>query len=74
MDRIWYVGNDINDINVIKICGRSFCPSDSHPLVKDLVTNILDKRGGEAIARELVESMLGINVFEVLYGDKGVIQ
>ena len=67
LDGIWYVGNDVNDINVIKACGKSFCPSDSHPLVKELVNIILSKKGGDGVVRELVESTLGINVYKILY-------
>ena len=67
LDRIWYIGNDINDIKVIKACGKSFCPSDAHPLVKDNVNTVLANKGGDAIARELVEVIIKINIYEVLY-------
>ena len=33
-EEIIYVGNDINDLGAISYCGLSFCPSDSHELVK----------------------------------------
>ena len=67
LDNIWYVGNDVNDINVIKACGKSFCPSDSHYLVRELVDVILLKKGGDGVIRELVETILGINIYEILY-------
>ena len=34
LGRILYVGNDLNDFNVMKICGYSVCPIDSHIKIK----------------------------------------
>lgn len=67
LDNIWYVGNDVNDINVIKGCGKSFCPSDLHYLVKEFVDVILSKKDGDGVIRELVETILSINIYEILY-------
>ena len=67
MERILFVGNDINDLNVIEACGFSFCPSDAHPMVKQIAGGVLSQRGGDAIAREIVEKILGIDIYKVLY-------
>ena len=34
LSRILYVGNDLNDLHVMKICGYSACPIDSHIKIK----------------------------------------
>ena len=66
-DDIWYVGNDVNDINVIKASGKSFYLSDTNYLVKELVDVILSKKGGDGVIRELVETIMSINIYEILY-------
>ena len=62
----WYVGNDVNDINVIKASGKSFCYQINY-LVKELVDVILSKKGGDGVIRELVETIMSINIYEILY-------
>lgn len=57
---VLYVGNDLNDVGVMKIVGTSACPSDSHPMVKKISTIKLKKKGGDGAVRELVELHLGI--------------
>ena len=34
LSRILYVGNDLNDFDVMKTCGYSACPIDSHIKIK----------------------------------------
>ena len=67
MERILFVGNDINDLDVMKACGFSLCPSDAHPMVKQNADGVLSQKGGDAIAREIVEQILGIDIYRVLY-------
>jgi len=64
-----YVGNDVNDLNSLKLFGHSFCPNDSHELVKKNVDIILKTNGGNGVVRELLEEHLIINCYEVLYGE-----
>jgi len=68
--RLFYVGNDINDFLAMKICGHSACPSDSHPMIKELSEIILENKGGQGIVRELLEKVLKIDLFKVLYLEK----
>ena len=69
MDCVLYVGNDLNDYNVIKACGFSVCPADSHPAIKDIVDVVLKTPGGMGVARELLEEVLYINFIEILYNN-----
>ena len=57
LSRIAFIGNDINDIPGMRLCGHRICPSDSHPLVKDISTLILQSRGGDGVLREFAEYM-----------------
>jgi len=54
-DKIAYVGNDINDLYAMQFCGIKFCPSDAHQKIIDISDVVLDSKGGEGIARELLD-------------------
>lgn len=58
LETIAYIGNDINDLSAMKLCGCRVCPSDAHPKVKAISTTILRSRGGEGVIREYVERLL----------------
>ena len=53
-----YFGNDLNDYAAMKSCRYSFAPSDAHPLIKKIATNVLDARGGEGFVRNALECIL----------------
>lgn len=56
-----FVGNDINDLPAIRLCGFSACPSDAHPSVKAAVTHVLETPGGQGVTREIIEKILAID-------------
>ncbi len=60
-DEIAYIGDDINDIELLKSVQLSFCPADAVYEVKNNVNYILDKRGGEGVFREAVEFLMRNN-------------
>ena len=53
-----YVGDDINDLNVIDQVGVSACPCDAVAEVKRRVDIVLAKRGGDGCIREFIENQL----------------
>ena len=67
IDKVLFIGNDLNDLRVMEICGYSACPSDSHRKIKEISNYILKKKGGEGIVREVIESILQIDTSSVLY-------
>ena len=67
LGRILYVGNDLNDFNVMKICGYSVCPIDSHIKIKELSNIVLNTRGGEGVVRELLEEIFNLDFIKILY-------
>ena len=71
LERLLYVGNDLNDYHAIQKCGFSACPSDSHKRIKDIVTFNLKTKGGMGIVREILEDILNIDMIEALYEKKG---
>ena len=66
LKKIIYIGNDINDLKAMKLCGHTFCPYDSHPSIKKIVTKSLKTKGGEGVVRELIENVLNINIVKIL--------
>jgi len=53
LQNVAYVGNDINDREVINCVGYSFCPADAHESIKEIVDCVLKKCGGNGVIREL---------------------
>ena len=56
---VWYIGNDVNDLEAIKRSSVSLCPSDATKLVKMTVNFILKTKGGYGILSELVSILEG---------------
>lgn len=54
-----YIGDDINDIKLLKAVGISATPSSSPSYVKNISNYICSKKGGEGAFREFVEFILG---------------
>jgi N-acylneuraminate cytidylyltransferase len=61
LDRVMFVGNDLNDLEVMGIVGWPVCPSDAHPRVRRLSRTILRSAGGAGVAREIAERLLGLD-------------
>ena len=70
LKNILYVGNDLNDYHVMKICGYTACPSDSHKKIKSISDIVLELKGGEGIVRELLEDVFDLDFIKILYSKK----
>ena len=64
LDEVLYVGNDINDYEVMTHCGLKFCPSDSHPTIKN-IAETLNVKGGDGVVREILENHFNLNMVEI---------
>ncbi len=58
LENVAIIGDDINDLEIIKNVGFSACPSDAMDVVKTNVDVILSKKGGEGCVREFIDSYL----------------
>jgi YrbI family 3-deoxy-D-manno-octulosonate 8-phosphate phosphatase len=47
------VGNDVNDLDAMRLCGCSCCPKDAEPEILRVVDLVIQRRGGEGVIREL---------------------
>lgn len=56
-----YIGDDINDIEVLKAVGIAGVPASAPEYIKELSTVTLSKKGGEGVFREFVEGILNVN-------------
>lgn len=59
MSEIAYIGDDINDIQVLKAVGISACPANAPEYVKKHCNLVLTKEGGDGVFREFVENIIG---------------
>jgi len=61
LSQVAIIGDDINDLSLIRAVGFSACPSDAVPLVKSEVDLVLKQRGGQACVREFIDNYLLAN-------------
>ena len=59
-DEIAYIGDDLNDYEVIKMVGLSASPSDGYSLIKETVDYICKQKGGDGAFREFAEWIIGL--------------
>lgn len=50
---VMYIGNDLNDIEAMSLCGVKACPSDAEPEIKNIADHIFESKGGYGVIREL---------------------
>ena len=53
-----YMGDDVNDLPAMALCGLAACPSDAVAEVKAAVHLVSSRPGGQGAARELIELVL----------------
>jgi len=53
-----YIGDDINDIELLEKVGLSACPNQAPEYIKSKVEWVLNRNGGEGVYREFVETYL----------------
>jgi 3-deoxy-D-manno-octulosonate 8-phosphate phosphatase (KDO 8-P phosphatase) len=58
LERIAFIGDDVNDLPALAIAGLSVAPSNAQPPVKAVVALVLERSGGHGAVRQLVEMIL----------------
>ncbi len=62
LDEVAYVGDDINDIELLQAVKYKACPNDAVKKVKEIEDIIiLENKGGEGAVREFIELLLEYN-------------
>ncbi len=58
LDETAAIGDDLNDLKMLELAGRSFAPADGSHFVRSRVGRVLQRRGGEAAVREMIEILI----------------
>jgi 3-deoxy-D-manno-octulosonate 8-phosphate phosphatase (KDO 8-P phosphatase) len=59
LDKVVFIGNDINDIALMRVIGYPLCPKDAYPEVKKEAKFIIPVNGGRGVIRELLNNIKG---------------
>ena len=57
-DQVVYIGDDVNDIEIMESVGLSACPADAHYKVVRIADIVLQRNGGEGCIREFIDRYL----------------
>jgi YrbI family 3-deoxy-D-manno-octulosonate 8-phosphate phosphatase len=57
-ENIAYIGDDVNDLDIMKRVGLTACPADALFMIRDFVDYICEKEGGQGAFRELAELII----------------
>lgn len=69
MEEVAYIGDDLNDMKLLKIVGWAGVPSSAPVYVQKLASVKLEKKGGEGVFREFVENILGTSLVDKIVGE-----
>lgn len=58
MDEIAYIGDDVNDAEILQEAGIGACPADAVDSIKKYCTIVLSRKGGEGCVREFADKYL----------------
>jgi len=58
MDEVAAIGDDLNDISMLKAAALSFVPRDASSYVDKIADVILTKKGGDGAVREMIEYLI----------------
>ena len=54
MENVCYIGDDINDVDVIEMVGCGCAPADAMPEAKEAADYVTKAKGGDGVIREVV--------------------
>ena len=57
-DEVAYMGDDINDLEVMELVGFAACPADSSEEVLKISQKVMKKKGGAGAVREFIDEHL----------------
>jgi 3-deoxy-D-manno-octulosonate 8-phosphate phosphatase (KDO 8-P phosphatase) len=69
MENVAAIGDDLNDLKMLKAVQQSFVPRDSSSYVDKIADVILTKKGGDGAVREMIEMLIMQEGLEKKYLD-----
>jgi 3-deoxy-D-manno-octulosonate 8-phosphate phosphatase (KDO 8-P phosphatase) len=58
LKKVMYIGNDLNDYEVMSIVGYPVAPKDAHVKIRRIAKFVIPKKGGEGVVKELAEKWI----------------
>jgi YrbI family 3-deoxy-D-manno-octulosonate 8-phosphate phosphatase len=58
LSSIAFVGNDINDKDIMQEASLSICPADAHSSIRQISDIVLKTKGGDGVIREILDLIL----------------
>jgi 3-deoxy-D-manno-octulosonate 8-phosphate phosphatase (KDO 8-P phosphatase) len=55
VDEICFIGDDVNDVSALQICGLAVAPFGAHSAASAAASMVTSRRGGDGAVRELVD-------------------
>jgi len=65
LNRVAFIGDDVNDLPALALAGLSAAPADAQPMVRERAQLTLTRGGGAGAVRELVELILSARQLSV---------
>ena len=67
MENVAAIGDDLNDLQMLKAAKLSFVPRDASGYVEKIATVVLSKKGGDGAVREMIEYLISQEGLEKKY-------
>lgn len=58
IEQVAYIGDDVNDVECMSVCGFSACPADAMEEVKECVDYVCKNIGGHGAVREIIDKII----------------
>ena len=58
LNHVAFVGNDINDRDVMEMVGYTICPADAHSEINKISNLVMKTKGGHGVIRELLDFII----------------
>jgi YrbI family 3-deoxy-D-manno-octulosonate 8-phosphate phosphatase len=59
-ENVAFIGDDVNDIELLKLVGLSAAPGDAMPDIKEIVDYVCEWKSGNGAFREFAELIIGL--------------
>ena len=73
LEDVAYIGDDLNDMKLLKLVGWAGVPSSAPTYIQKLANVKLAKRGGEGVFREFVETIFGEELIDKIVSEIALI-
>tara|TARA_X000000368_G_scaffold213796_1_gene168866 strand:- start:211 stop:702 length:492 start_codon:yes stop_codon:yes gene_type:complete len=64
-DELIYIGNDINDLEIVNNTKFSMCPIDANYIIKEKSSLILKTEGGNGVIREVLDLFIQNRIIQI---------